>query len=1328
MAVRNVTIDNTTTLEEFVQSYNLTGADVGDIATLDTTATNLTDAVNEVHGDHDALDTRVGALNLINAAVRGTTVTQSINNVYDRFNPWTGYGTVLNTSATNLATAINEVHGDHDALVALVGSLSLINAAVRGSTVTQSINNVYDRFNPWTGYGTVLNTSATNLAASINEVHGDHDALDARVGALTNIHVNVRGTTVTQSIDNVYDRFNPWTGYGTTLATTATNLAAAINEVHGERDTLAGQVGSVATLATAAGTVVAAINEVHGERDTLAGQVGNIGSLNTTANIVVDAINEVHGERDALSNFVGALTLINANVRGTTVTQSIDNVYDRFNPWTGYGTTLSTTATNLAAAINEVHSERDTLAGQVGNIGSLATTATNVVSAINEVHGERDSLAGIVGSLANLDPNFVGVHDDNIVAAINYVLQLQTGETVQYTNISATGTLSVGSNTAVDGNLTVLGNMTSKGITDNATATRLIVGTNLVEATTNFRTTGNLTVNGNNVTSGSTTTNQLHINSGYITLLYGHTGAPSSNAHLYVERGTSPNTAIRWNEASDRWDLTTDGTNYYEILTTNSVATDSGKLNNKVSNTASVANTIVARDGSGNIFFRDATASRGNGQGYIYLGGASRYIGYNGSGYVLNGAGLTINGSAAWTAGNDGAGTGLDADLLDGQHGSYYRAWANITGKPSTFAPSAHTHAWADITGKPTTFTPSSHTHAIANITNLQTTLDGLRGDIDGNTSGLATKLSSSAYTAADVLAKLLTVDGANTNLDADKLDGQHGSYYRAWANLTGKPSTFTPSSHSHAISDITSLQTTLNNKLNASSYTAADVLAKLKTVDGALSGIDADLVRGVSGDDLVQTGGDGTAFPVGDYIGLNAYYSSGWKAKVTQNGAFVFRNGNDNIGLELYVQDGAVTQGADFSFDTYTWRNGDFYSGSNKFWHAGNDGPGSGLDADTLDGYHASALAILSNVNTFTNTMNFMSGGVNSHIGLGANQDVYLSTNTNGAIYTRILNSGSSYTTLTVTSNAAFTYKGHTIWHAGNDGSGTGLDADLLDGQHGGFYRNAGNLNAGTIPSARLSGTYGISVSGNAATATTLQTARTISLAGDVTGSASFNGSANVSITATIADDSHNHTIANVDGLQTALNAKADTSTLTQYGKTSNSNIWTQQQTFRGHIKLDDYDYIRMGTGTDVEIYFSGTNLYTDINNGGNIYYRDGNSNNATRFTFDIDTGNFTTSGNVTAYSDIRLKEHLRHIANWRTILDNIVPVYFDWNSKALDIGIKKKSDIGIIAQEVEEVLPEAVTEDREGYKQVDYTKLVPVLIEAIKELTEKVNLLEAR
>jgi len=73
--------------------------------------------------------------------------------------------------------------------------------------------------------------------------------------------------------------------------------------------------------------------------------------------------------------------------------------------------------------------------------------------------------------------------------------------------------------------------------------------------------------------------------------------------------------------------------------------------------------------------------------------------------------------------------------------------------------------------------------------------------------------------------------------------------------------------------------------------------------------------------------------------------------------------------------------------------------------------------------------------------------------------------------------------------------------------------------------------------------------VTGNADTATALETARTIQLSGDVTGSASFDGSANINITAAVQDDSHAHVISNVDGLQSALDAKVPTSRIITAG-----------------------------------------------------------------------------------------------------------------------------------------------------------------------------------
>lgn len=111
-----------------------------------------------------------------------------------------------------------------------------------------------------------------------------------------------------------------------------------------------------------------------------------------------------------------------------------------------------------------------------------------------------------------------------------------------------------------------------------------------------------------------------------------------------------------------------------------------------------------------------------------------------------------------------------------------------------------------------------NHTHAQADITNL--------------VSDLAAKLAASAYTAADVLTKIKTVDGAASGLDADLLDGLNAAAFALVA-------------HVHAIADVTGLQAALDAKLAASSYTAADVFAKVLALDGPTSGLNADLLDG---------------------------------------------------------------------------------------------------------------------------------------------------------------------------------------------------------------------------------------------------------------------------------------------------------------------------------------------------------------------------------------------------------------------------------------------------------------------------------------------------
>ena len=100
-------------------------------------------------------------------------------------------------------------------------------------------------------------------------------------------------------------------------------------------------------------------------------------------------------------------------------------------------------------------------------------------------------------------------------------------------------------------------------------------------------------------------------------------------------------------------------------------------------------------------------------------------------------------------------------------------------------------------------------------------------------------------------------------------------------------------------------------------------------------------------------------------------------------------------------------------------------------------------------------------------------------------------------------------------------------------------IDTAAVDTANVGTLNVTGN--ADVDGDLTVTGTINSSITGNATTASTLSTARTITLGGDVSGAANFDGSSNITITTVIADDSHNHTIANVDGLQAALDAKPD-------------------------------------------------------------------------------------------------------------------------------------------------------------------------------------------
>ena len=158
---------------------------------------------------------------------------------------------------------------------------------------------------------------------------------------------------------------------------------------------------------------------------------------------------------------------------------------------------------------------------------------------------------------------------------------------------------------------------------------------------------------------------------------------------------------------------------------------------------------------------------------------------------------------------------------------------------------------------------------------------------------------------------------------------------------------------------------------------------------------------------------------------------------------------------------------------------NSGFYVGTNKVWHAGNDGSGSGLDADKLDGIQASSFLRSDTSDSFSGQLTFtgtndqkilLQGASNPYIRFqeGTTDKAYIQWHSNGNLY--LVNQESSeHLKIGSGANGLVYHEGgsdRTVWHSGNDGSGSGLDADKLDGlSSGSFLRSdASDTATGTL------------------------------------------------------------------------------------------------------------------------------------------------------------------------------------------------------------------------------------------------------------------------
>ena len=203
-------------------------------------------------------------------------------------------------------------------------------------------------------------------------------------------------------------------------------------------------------------------------------------------------------------------------------------------------------------------------------------------------------------------------------------------------------------------------------------------------------------------------------------------------------------------------------------------------------------------------------------------------------------------------------------------------------------------------------------------------------------------------------------------------------------------------------------------------------------------------------------------------------------------------------------------------------------------------------------------------------------------------------------------------------------------------------------------------------------------------------------------------------------ANTSHTHAIANVTGLQAALDAKANTSHTHAI-----ANVTGLQAALDGTVKTSGVQNISgslfMQSQTEekqVGWVFSDriVYLYGQPNSAGVGMY---DSVGGVRFATDK-FNNFTVAGNITAYSDIRLKTDITKITDALSKVSRLNG--YTYTRK--DTGARQT---GVVAQEVQEVLPEAVINNGK-HLAVAYGNMVGLLIEAIKELKAEVDQLKGK